>query len=77
MYSLWNDSKLKKRCERIISEARLDGFTDDELISPYLDQFYHQTKSKKTLRMIRLAYYLGMLRAIRSIDDGKTLVSID
>lgn len=73
----WNDERLKRAYERELYIAKLqDGFTDEELESPYLDKLSHQTKSARIMRMIRLAYTLGELRAIAKIDEGKTPISL-
>ncbi len=73
MYN-WNDEKLKRHYDRILKHAKDDrfNFTDKELKSPYLDKLSHQTKSSRIMRMITLAYYLGKLKGIREVDEGKT-----
>lgn len=55
--------------------AKREGFTDDEVESPYLDKLSHQTGSPRIIRMIRLAYTLGQLRSISQIDEGKTPIT--
>lgn len=73
---IWNDERLQKHYERIKRYAKNDHwkFTDEELESPYLDKLSHQTKSLRIMRMVTLAYHLGELRGIRSVDEGKTPV---
>lgn len=72
----WNDEKLKRHYERVLKDAKRDrfNFTDEELESPYLDKLSHQTKSGRIIRMFTLAYYLGKLKGVREVDEGKTPV---
>lgn len=72
MKQRWNDDKLKRKYERLLEKAKDEGFSEDEIESPYLDKLSHQTKSPRIMRMIRLAYTLGQLRSISQIDEGKT-----
>jgi hypothetical protein len=72
----WNQERLKRHYERVEEQAKRDGFTDDEIASPYLDKLSHQTKSLRIYRMIRLAYYLGKLKGISEVDEGLTPVSL-
>lgn len=73
MYN-WNDEKLKRHYDRALKHAKEDryNFTDEELEHPYLDKLSHQTKSSRIMRMVTLAYYLGKLKGIREVDEGKT-----
>ena len=75
MYN-WNDEKLKRHYDRTLKHTKDDRyeFTDEELEKPYLDKLSHQTKSNRIMRMITLAYYLGKLKGIQEIDEGKTPV---
>lgn len=76
MYT-WNDIKLEKKYNSIKEFAKEDCyFTDEELSSPYLDKLSHKTKSTRIYRMIELAYYLGQLRAVKSIDEGETVITL-
>ena len=70
----WNDEKLKRCYEIVLEHAKRDSykFTDEELESPYLDKLSHQTKSTRIMRMIALAYWLGKLKGVREVDEGKT-----
>jgi hypothetical protein len=70
----WNDDKIKMHYYRILKHAKDDrhNFTDEELSSPYLSKLSHQTKSSRIMRMITLAYYLGKMKGIQEIDEGKT-----
>lgn len=70
----WNDNRLKMHYNRTLNDAkrRPQNFTDDELATPYLDRLSKQTKSPRIMRMITLAYYLGKLKGISEIDEGKT-----
>lgn len=78
MKAIWNNDKLKNKYKVEYERAKRDkfNFTEDELSSPYLDKLSHQTNSIRILRMITLAYYLGKLRMIEEIDDGKSLVTM-
>ena len=75
MYN-WNDKNIQKHYERTTRDAKESQFyyTDEELKTPYLDKLSHQTKSYRIIRMITLAYYLGKLKGIKEIDEGKTPV---
>ena len=75
MYN-WNDEKLKRHYDRTLKHAKDDryNFTDDELSNPYLDKLSNQTRSSRIMRMITLAYYLGKLKGIQEVDEGKTPV---
>lgn len=70
----WNDEKIKRHYERVLKDAKRDryNFTDEELERPYLDKLSHQTKSSRIMRMVTLAYYLGKLKGVREVDEGKT-----
>ena len=70
----WNDEKIKRHYERVLKDAKRDryNFTDEELESPYLDKLSHQTRSSRIMRMVTLAYYLGKLKGVREVDEGKT-----
>ena len=75
MYN-WNDEKIKRHYERVLKDAKRDryNFTDEELEHPYLDKLSHQTKSRRIMRMVTHAYYLGKLKGVREVDEGKTPV---
>ena len=70
----WNDDQIKRHYDRTLKHAKEDrySFTDEELSNSYLDKLSHQTKSSRIMRMITLAYYLGKLKGIQEIDEGKT-----
>jgi len=72
----WNDEKIKLHYNRVLKDAKRDryNFTDEELEHPYLDKLSHQTKSRRIMRMVTLAYYLGKLKGVREVDEGKTPV---
>jgi len=72
----WNDKNIKRHYDRTLKHAKEDryNFIDEELERPYLDKLSHQTKSSRIMRMITLAYYLGKLKGIQEIDEGKTLI---
>lgn len=73
----WNKESIRKHYIRAYNDAKRDGFTDEELESPYLDKLSHQTRSPRIYRMIKLAYYLGRLRGISEIDEGLTPITLD
>lgn len=72
----WNDEKLKRHYDRTLKQAKEDEwkFTDEELETPYLNKLSKKTKSKRIMRMIVLAYYLGKLKGIQEVDEGKTTI---
>lgn len=72
----WNDLKLEKHFNRIKQDAVKDGFIEEELSHIYLDKISKQTKSARIMRLIRWAYWLGKLRGIDSVDQGKTPITI-
>jgi hypothetical protein len=70
----WNDEKLKKHYDRTKGYAKecVYEFTDEELERPNLCKLSKQTNSKRIMKMITLAYYLGKLKGIQEVDEGKT-----
>lgn len=72
----WNDDGIKRHYERVKEEAIRRGFTEEELKSPYLDKLSHKTKSARIMSMITLAYYLGKMKGIVEVDEGKTPVTL-
>lgn len=72
----WNDQSLFRWYERVKEYAKRDGFSDEDLSHHYLDKLNRQTKSARIKRMIKLAYYLGWLRGIASVDMGKTPITL-
>lgn len=76
----WNDNSLKKRYEKE-KESILDNpiynFSKEELEHPYLQDSVFKTKSPNIWRKIVLAFTLGKMNAIKSIDEGKTLITLD
>lgn len=70
----WNSEPYHKHYQRIFKDALQEGFTEDELSSPYLDKLSKQTKSGRILRMISLAYTLGKLKGVLELDEGLTPV---
>lgn len=71
----WNDEKIKRTFEREKQYA-LKEFTEEELEVLYLNKLSKQTKSRRILRMISLAYTLGKLKGIQAVDEGKTPVTL-
>jgi hypothetical protein len=72
----WNRPELERKYERIKQQAIKDGFTEDDLITPYLDKEKLRTKSLRIHSMIKLAYTLGHLRGIKQVDEGYTPVTL-
>ena len=72
----WNDENIKKHYTRTLEDAKRNryNFTDEELEHPYIDKLSHQTKSRRIMRMVTLAYHLGKLKGVREVDGGKTPV---
>jgi 23S rRNA G2445 N2-methylase RlmL len=68
----WNSSLIRQTYESWYRTAQRAGFTIEELETPTLDRLSHQTKSLRILRMVKLAYHLGVLRGIRSVDEMST-----
>lgn len=74
----WNDEKLRKRYERVREHAKEEHSLDEEYFkTPTLESWKFKTKSARIWSMIRLAYDLGRMRAIKDIDEGKTLIKIN
>lgn len=72
----WNKEFFERRYKRTLEEAKERGFTDEDLKSHYLTRLSYQTKSRRIMRMITLAYYLGKLCSISEIDEGFTPITI-
>ena len=74
----WNNERLERLYERIQKEAMRDrfNFTEEEVASPYLHSKLFPTKSFRTLRFIKLAYYLGQLRGIHHVDEMDTPITM-
>lgn len=60
-----------------LQDAVADEYPNLDLTYPYLDNICNQTQSKKALDLIRQAYYLGMARGIKRVDQGMTPVTLD
>lgn len=73
----WNDEKLKKRYDRIKERMKEDYGLDEECLkTPTLESWKFNTKSVRIWSMIRIAYDLGSMRAIKDIDEGKTPITM-
>lgn len=74
----WNDEKLHRCHDKILNELKKSSFkyTDEEYKSYFLDYISHQTKSLRVMRLVTLAWYLGRLRQICALDDGKSKVTL-
>lgn len=60
--------------ERFFNKVKDDainryGFTEEEMKRCDLSYLHRQTKSKRILHMINLAYHLGILRGIKECDE--------
>lgn len=60
-----------------LQEMVKDEYPELDLNHPYLDNLSHQTKSTRIRNMLRQAYYLGMARGIKRVDEGMTPVVLD
>lgn len=72
----WNS----KHCEmamKNLKNAAKQEYPDLNLDYPYLDAICHETKSLKALKLMRQAYYLGMARGIKKVDEGMTPIELD
>lgn len=66
----FNSEKHEKFFNRVKSDAiEKYKFTDEEMERCDLSYLHHQTKSKRILHMINLAYHLGVLRGIKDCDS--------
>lgn len=66
----FNSSKHEKFYNRIKNDAiNRYGFTEEEMKRCDLSYLHKKTKSKRILRMINLAYQLGLLRGIKDCDE--------
>ncbi len=74
---MWNDNHLKRMFLRIKEEAIRGGVQEDQLKYLYLDDLTKQTKSPRTLKFIKEAYYRGFLKGIKYVDEMKTPVGIE
>ena len=58
-------------------KAKEDYSLDEDFLkTPTLEGWKFNTKSARIWNMIRLAYDLGRMRAIKDIDEGKTPVTL-
>ena len=79
MYT-WNDKNLERRYSEIVEKAKNDyrlpykGHNEELFTTPTLESWKFPTKSVRIWQFIYLAYTLGQMRAIKSIDEGKTPV---
>lgn len=66
----FNSEKHEKFYNRVkIDAIKSYGFTEDEMSRCDLGKLYKQTKSHRILRMINLAYHLGVMRGIKDCDS--------
>lgn len=72
--TLYN-KRLQKYYDDVIEKAIDHGYERKELLMPFLDDLSHQTRSKRIIRMIGLAYYLGWLRGVAYVDEMQTPVA--
>lgn len=71
---MFNNERNKKDYDRVKKMALEEGFTEEELRIPYLNDLKKTTKSIKIIRKIKLAYYLGWLRGIKYSDERDTKI---
>ena len=66
-----------KRIKRDAMESKFGyKFTEEEMNSNYFDGFDKMTTSVKTMRMITLAYYRGMMRGVDMVKQGEQTVTL-
>ncbi|AOQ24614.1 hypothetical protein MTAT_19570 [Moorella thermoacetica] len=72
----FNNERYREIYEKVQRDAMEAGYTLEDLERPYIDRLSKQTKSKRILRMVRLAYWLGWLRGIKFCDEMFTQVTL-
>lgn len=72
----WNDKHLEQRYTRIKRDNLANGVDESILETPTLESWKFNTKSTRIWKMIGLAYDLGRMDAIKSIDEGKSKVTL-
>ena len=69
-----------KNCQRSfenLQKSVADEFPDLDLGYPYIDKLCNQTKSARIMKLIKMAYYLGMARGIKRVDEGMRPITLD
>lgn len=72
----WGDPRNERLHDRVRTMAHEDGFSPTDTETHYIDKISRQTKSRKALRLIRLAYYLGWMRGIAYVDQMRRAVTL-
>lgn len=76
----WNNEKLKKKFDREYNSAighPVYNFTENEVKNLYLSEEVFKTKSPNIWRKLTLAFILGKLSGIKSVDEGLTPIKMD
>lgn len=69
-----------KNCQKSFENLKslvAEEYPELDLEYPYLDNICHQTKSPRIMSLIKQAYYLGMARGIKRVDEGMRPVVLD
>lgn len=69
-----------KSCQRSfenLQKSVTEEYPDLNLDYPYIDHLCHQTQSPRIMSLIKQAYYLGMARGIKRVDEGMRPVRLD
>lgn len=70
------DKKLEYLLELITKDGMRDGYTREELEKSHLSLFMVLTKSKRIMRMIKLAYYKGMKKGVKMVKESETPITL-
>lgn len=72
--------RYERHIKRIKEMAIREGFTEEELESMFLDGFFGRGKKTKSIRimtLVRLAYYRGWMRGIRTVWESEQPIILD
>ena len=72
----WNSKHCKLAMKNLENSVK-EEYPELDLNYPYIDTLCHQTNSPRIMSLIRQAYYLGMARGIKMVDDGMTPITLD
>lgn len=74
----WNDEHLEeiyRRIERDTLNCPNYEANEETVKTPTLESWKFATKSARIWGMIQLAYNLGRMRALKDIDEGKSIIT--
>jgi hypothetical protein len=69
------DKKLEFLLNLIDRDGERDGYTKEELEKSHLGLFTKLTKSKRIMRMVKLAYYKGMKKGVKMVKELETPIT--